>query len=85
MTERSQADDPVFRRLVDGGLLYDAEQGCIHHLNETASVICESWRQGLAEEDIVKLLLSRYDVDDDVAVAQVRATIAQLTGAASPP
>lgn len=27
----------MFRRVVDGGLLYD-ERECIHHLNETATV-----------------------------------------------
>ena len=75
--------DPVFRRLLDGALLFDAEQGCIHHLNETAAVICESWRQGTKEEDIVDLLLQRYTVDAAVAGKQVRMTIAQLQSSAS--
>ncbi|HCL29599.1 MAG TPA: hypothetical protein DIC52_14315 [Candidatus Latescibacteria bacterium] len=48
-TDTSQQIDPVFRRLVDGGLLYDADQACSHHLNETAAVICESWRNGIDE------------------------------------
>lgn len=83
MTE--PASDPVFRRLVDGGLLYDAGQGCIHHLNETAALICESWRQRMKEEEIVDLLLRRYAVDTAGAVEHVRATIAQLQSSAPTP
>ena len=52
MTNTRESSDPVFRRLVDGGLLYDADHECIHHLNETATIICESWRRGMSEEDI---------------------------------
>ena len=79
-----ECSDPAFPRLVDGGLFYDERHGCIHHLNETAAMICENWRQGLREEDIVGLLLRYYEVDIAVATDHVRATIVQLQGSKSP-
>lgn len=77
------ADDAgtTFRRLVDGGLLYDAAGDCIHHLNETAAVICEHLRQGLQEDAIVQLLLERYEVDAEVLRLQVRETMTVLKAA----
>jgi hypothetical protein len=80
MTNTRESSDPVFRRLVDGGLLYDADHECIHHLNETATLICESWRQGMSQEDIVRLLRERYEVETAVALDHVRLTIERLQG-----
>lgn len=78
-TETSSTD-PVFRRLVDGGLLYDADRECIHHLNETVALICEHWRNGLVEEEIVKVLTSRFEVEDEAAREQIRLALKQLDG-----
>jgi len=82
MTSQPEPKDPVFRRLVDGGLLYD-ERECIHHLNETATVICESWRRGMSEEDVVRSLTERYEVGGTVARDHVRTTIERLEGRSS--
>ncbi|MDA0334785.1 MAG: PqqD family protein [bacterium] len=84
MMDTPECSDAAFRRLTDGGLFYDERHGCIHHLNETAAIICENWRQGLKEEDIVDLLLRNYEVDMAVAADHVRGTIAQLRGSKSP-
>lgn len=80
MTTSNDGTEPTFRRLVDGGLLYDAERGCIHHLNETAAVICEHLRKGMNQDDIVQWLLERYDVTPEVLRQQVRLAAATLQG-----
>ena len=73
--------DLLYRPLVDGGLLYDARSGQIHHLNETAALIWEACAEGTEAPQIALGLCARYEVGPDVAGEQVQRTLDELTRA----
>ena len=83
-SEGSPARAVTYHRLVDGGLVYDDRQGCIHHLNETAALIWEAWREGEEEAVIARRLCERYEVDPDTARREVDAAVQRFQGGASP-
>ena len=71
--------DVLYRKLVDGGLIYDGRTGSVHHLNATAAAIWEACREGASEADLVRRLCAAYDVDDATAADQVRSTLKRLS------
>lgn len=81
MSEPTARPDVLYRRLVDGGLVYDARSGQIHHLNETAAFIWEACAQGTAAASITQGLCARYEVGPDEAHQQVTRLLAALSRA----
>ena len=61
-------DDLLYRKLVDGGLIYDSSSGSIHHLNDSAALVWEASQEGCSAADIGDSLSARYEVDAGVAV-----------------
>lgn len=74
--------DVLYRKLVDGGLIYDGRSGRIHHLNETAAAIWEGCREGVPAHALVERLCERYEVEADVAAGQVRETLERFAESA---
>ena len=50
-----------FRRLVDGGILYDEAGGCVHHLNGVAVLIWEAAGPGATVSEMVNHVCRSYD------------------------
>jgi PqqD family protein of HPr-rel-A system len=71
----TECADVLYRKLVDGGLIYDGRSGQIHHLNETAAAIWEACRDGVPATELVRQLCERYDVSTREASAQVHETL----------
>jgi hypothetical protein len=53
----------LYRRLVDGGILYDDLGERVHHLNSTASFVWERCVAGDREGTMVEDLCATYEVD----------------------
>jgi hypothetical protein len=53
----------AYRKLVDGGMLYDREAQQVHHFNETAACVWESCESGQTTAQIVAELCAVYEVD----------------------
>ena len=50
-----------FRRLVDGGILYDEDGGCVHHLNGVAVLIWEALGAGATVPEMANHVCRSYD------------------------
>jgi len=66
----------AYRKLVDGGMIYDREQKLVHHLNCTGASVWEGWQEGHSTEKIVQDLCLRYKVDLEVARVDVEQILA---------
>jgi hypothetical protein len=71
----------LYRPLVDGGLLYDAGQERVHHLNATAALVWEQCGRGARLCELVERVSQVSDVDDARARADVQALLGQLASA----
>lgn len=71
--------DVLYRKLVDGGLVYDSSSGRIHHLNETAAFIWEACQEGSAAPAIARRLCERYEVDETIADREVAQTLERFS------
>ena len=49
--------------------------GCVIKLSETAEEIFSMLREDVSEEQIIKAMLQRYDVSEEILAADVHATI----------
>lgn len=83
MSDAHGTQEPVYRRLVDGGLLYDPASGEIHHMNETAARVYEAWRDDADAAAIVQRLAADYDAPEEAIRIEVDAVLARLDGAAT--
>ena len=68
-------DDLYYRKLVDGGMLYDVVTGQVHHFNHTAAKIWESCQLGHTREQIVSGLVRDFSLDPDSVGADVNAIL----------
>ena len=64
--------DVLYRKLVDGGLVYDSISTRIHHLNDTAAFVWEACQGGSRISDIVTQMCGHYEseavgIEQDVA------------------
>ena len=72
---RRPREDLYYRKLVDGGLLYDEVSGHVHHFNLTAARIWESCQLGQTREQIVADLALCFSLDLESVEADVEATL----------
>jgi len=72
---QARADLP-YRKLVDGGMVYDGEQKQVHHLNTTAAFVWEACQRGCRTGEIVQGLCRSFAVDS----ARARADVAEILG-----
>ena len=54
-------DDVLYRKLVDGGLVYDSVSTRIHHLNDSAAFVWEACQGGSQIRDIVTRMCGHYE------------------------
>lgn len=64
----------AYRKLVDGGMLYDQERQQVHHFNETAARVWESCLGGQTTARIVAVLCRAYEADEE----QIRADVEEI-------
>ncbi len=70
--------DVLYRKLVDGGMVYDSVSTQVHHLNASASLVWESCHEGGSLETIVGEMRARYDVAQADAEVDVAAILRQF-------
>ena len=70
----------AFRKLVDGGMLFDQKGQQVHHFNETAAVVWELCARGQTTAEIVARLRSAYKVDETQIVADVQEVLKDFSG-----
>jgi len=68
----------AYRRLVDGGMIYDADHQQVHHLNSTAAHIWEACQQGCRCGEIARELQRLYAVEPDQARVDVEGILAEF-------
>jgi len=71
----------LFRRLVDGGMVYDSRSRRVHHLNESAVVVWESLAERLPPAAAAARLCSCFEVNADRAAADVTDIVARFRAA----
>lgn len=71
----------IYRKLVDGGMIYDSQQQQIHHLNATAALVWEACQQGRSAEEIAAELCRQYEVSAEQARADVEKTLETFAAA----
>lgn len=67
-----------YRALVDGGILYDEEEGQVHHLNATAALVWEACQQGATLPELVSCVRIAYEVAPRQAEQDVTSVLGQL-------
>lgn len=76
-------EDVLYRKLVDGGMVYDSVSTQVHHLNASASLVWESCQEGGGSLDkIAREMCARFEVGETDAEADVAAILAQFAQAA---
>ena len=69
----------AFRKLVDGGMLFDQKGQQVHHFNETAAVVWELCANGQTAVEIVAGLRSTYEADETQVVADVEEILEEFS------
>lgn len=75
-------EDVLYRKLADGGMVYDSVSTQVHHLNASASLVWEACQEGggsLAK--IVREVCTRYEVGETDAEADVTAILGRFAQA----
>ena len=67
-----------YRSLADGGMLYHAATGRIHHLNLTAARVWEAHSKGMPETSIAEQLCREFDVEYPRALGDVQRILAEF-------
>ncbi len=78
MGSRSIKEGLHYRALVDGGMLYDAECGLVHHLNATAAFVWEGCQAGEGMEVLEGHFARQFSVDAAVARSDIERLIADF-------
>ena len=73
--------DLRYRKLVDGGMLYDGEKGQVHHFNATAAQVWEACQGGETTSEIVEDLCRAFAVDRERAQADVQKVLRKFVRA----
>ena len=60
------------------GFLFDANSGRVYALNRTACFIFRKLKEGFPLSEIVKNLVTHYDVDEGIAVSDIQDFLYQL-------
>jgi hypothetical protein len=56
-----------YRKLADGGILYDGKSRQVHHLNATAAFVWEECQKGKVFSAIVESMCSMFEVKTKLA------------------
>lgn len=56
-----------YRKLADGGILYDGKSRQVHHLNATAAFVWEQCQKGNIFSEIVENMCSKFEVKTKLA------------------
>ena len=56
-----------YRKLADGGILYDGKSRQVHHLNATAAFVLEQCQEGKAFSEIVDSMCTTFEVKTKLA------------------
>lgn len=78
MMQRSAKEGLHYRALVDGGMLYDAELGLVHHLNATAALVWEGCQSGEESDALEERFASQFGVAAAVARSDIERVIADF-------
>ena len=78
MTSWRIPGDVVFRDLDGEGVLLNLTTGMYYGLNPTGTVVWNLLRQGCSTSEIVSAIVARFDVDADVAAADVALLVGDL-------
>jgi hypothetical protein len=73
--------DLVYRKLVNGGMLYDSAQQRVHHLNATAALVWEFCQEKRDTEELVVQLCKSFTVEQERAQRDVEAILAEFSRA----
>jgi len=73
--------DLAYRKLVDGGMIYDRERRQVHHLNRTAACVWEACQQGRSTRGIVEELCRLFSVEHSDARRDVEEILEQFVEA----
>ena len=66
---------------LDGELIVlDKAAGAVHQLNASASFVWNYLGEGLAADEIARLLAEAFDIEPNRALSDVQAAIAEFTG-----
>ena len=74
-------EDLVYRKLVDGGMLYDSVEQRVHHLNATAAFVWEVCREEHQTAEIVEALCASFEVERERARLDVEAILREFSSA----
>jgi len=69
----------LYRKLVDGGLVYDSRTRQVHHLNASAALVWEACREGIPARGLALALCERFQVDESTARADVASILSALS------
>ena len=73
--------DLRYRKLVDGGMIYDGEKGQVHHFNATAAQVWEVCQGGEKTSAIVEDLCRAFAVDRERAQTDVQKVLRKFVRA----
>ena len=77
-TLRKRLQNVMVRDIDREVLLLDTESNQIHQLNLTASFIWRKCDEARSTEEMAKLLVQEFDVEEDIALRDVIETVARL-------
>ncbi len=66
--------DLAYRKLVDGGMLFDEGQQQVYHFNETAALVWEACQDGRTTAQIVESFCRIYEMEE----AQIMGDVADI-------
>ena len=71
-------EDVLYRKLVDGGLVYDSLSTQVHHLNASAAAVWEACQRGSDLEAIAAEVRTRFEAEEEDVEEQVSAILKQF-------
>jgi hypothetical protein len=77
-TLRKRLQNVMVRDIDREVLLLDTESNQIHQLNPTASFIWRKCGEARSTEEMAKLLVQEFDVEEDIALRDAIETVARL-------
>ena len=70
--------DLSIRKIDNEVFIYDRNRSLIHTFNETGAFLWNAFEQGIEKEEIVKRLVSEYEIDETSAATDMEAFFSTL-------
>jgi hypothetical protein len=67
-----------YRSLADGGMLFDAEGRCVHHLNASAACVWEACQEGAPLTKITTTVCARFEVEWEEAENDIKGILCRF-------